>query len=495
MIGVARPLADAARRPRRRRGPAAPGRGGRGPGARVAASTQRLLAGRRLDEAIAVPRAASRAGSAGPAARPRPRGPAARASGAAFSRARRPPPSVGGRAHLAEGQREAEGARRAGCGSRPRSGRRAPATIARQIGRPRPKPPLPGAPRGRTSRRRGPPSPGGRPGPVVRDLDRRPRAPCRRRRRRRAIGEPGGVYLNALSSRLTRTCSISTASTGTSGRSARDRRPRPRRPLRLRSSAGQRRAHQLLERVPVACEAERRRTPAASCRAGSSPAGRAGPPRRRSPPSARARGAAPSARAASSALAAPVMAASGVRRSWETELRSVLRSRSVSTSSRPAAPRVARARAARLAGQRLERGRAGPASGEAATRRDARPSTPSGGSAALQREVDARRPGQGVGAEARGCADGRAPTARPRSRAGSTVRSVLRRASRPSGPGSRTSAGPWRISETWRAAARVTSSTVLARRDVAAHRVQDLRPLLPPAGGLGLRPRPAPPAC
>ena len=58
---------------------------------------------------------------------------------------------------------------------------------------------------------------GGRPGPAVGDLDddlpaALPSAPI-------SIGVPGGVCLAAFSSRLTNTCSSSTASIGTSGRS------------------------------------------------------------------------------------------------------------------------------------------------------------------------------------------------------------------------------------------------------------------------------------
>ena len=161
-------------------------------------------------------------------------------------------------------------------------------TIARQIGE-------------AEARRRGPPAravellehallarPAAGPGPRPRPRPRR-RAPSRARRHANGALR-GGVYLQRVLEQVDEQ----------PARPARRRRhqrqvggrprPRPRGPPSVRSTRAERRADQLLERVPLALELAACPTRAASCRAGCRPGGSAArPPRRSSAASSRAR--------------------------------------------------------------------------------------------------------------------------------------------------------------------------------------------------------------
>ena len=218
-----------------------------------------LLAGRRLEHAVAVRGQASRAGSAAPAARPRRPGPARPApSPRRFSsrRAHRRPPRRRRRRRVAERQREAEGVAPRLAPSPPRCGRRG---RSRWRGRSEAEAEAAAGPtrRGRTSRRRAPPSPAGRPGPssatsTATRVARRV-APRRRSARR------GVRVLDRVLEQVHERLLDSTPSTGTSGQVRRDLDPHGAARAGAGSSARQGRADQLLERVPVAVELQRAR--------------------------------------------------------------------------------------------------------------------------------------------------------------------------------------------------------------------------------------------
>ena len=182
--------------------------------------------------------------------------------------------------------------------------------------------------RGRTSRRPAP-HPVGQPGPSVRHFDHRP-SPRSAPRSRSA--SPSGVYLIAFSSRFTRTCSISTPSSGTSGRSS---------GIRTDACRSRRCFSTWFSAAPTTssigchsfctCDAAR-----LDARHAQQVADEAVEPLgllqdRLGQLAARLSAEIPRLRAR--LLAAPVIVASGVRRSWDTELRSRSRSRSASARS------------------------------------------------------------------------------------------------------------------------------------------------------------------
>ena len=280
---------------------------------------QRLPDGLRLDDAVALRRRARCAGTAASAARPRRRGPAAPASlmaPALLRRLGRPT----WRRRLLQRQR--------GSGRRRRRPSRFSAaivppwawTMPRQMARPRPTPP---------PRARGPAvellehlllrRPRGGPG-----RGRRPRSPAAAGRARAAIssGVPAAVYLTTFSRRLTKTCSKSTGSTEQRAAGPRAGPTRTRASPSLASSRDERRADDLLERHPLAPRRRCRRTRAAPCRGccATSRSIRSASVQIVSQQLRALRPAPSRPRSSRSVVPAPVIAASGVRRSCDTAL-------------------------------------------------------------------------------------------------------------------------------------------------------------------------------
>ena len=234
-------------------------------------------------------RAGWRAGSAASAARPPRRAPAAPGRGGVFRPAHRRSSAGARRAAPSRGQREAEG--HAAGGARFSAAMRPPCAVDDGAADGEPEAEAAAAPRrarGRTSRTRCSSSPGRQ----ARARRRRPRPPPRRPRRaaRDLDGASGrrvlGRVLEQVDQHLLDQRRVDRHQRQVGGQ--RDRRRAV--PPSAVSDAGQRRAHQLLERVPLALQPQRGPTPAASCRAGCPPAGSAAPPpRRSSAPAPRAR--------------------------------------------------------------------------------------------------------------------------------------------------------------------------------------------------------------
>ena len=169
----------------------------------------------------------------------------------------------------------------------------------------------------------------GQPGPAIGDLDLDARRA--RRARRSSIGVPGGRVLGRVleqvDEHLLEQHRVDRDERQVGGQIGRDRRGPASRALEPR----QRRADDLLERHPLPLHLERPRLERGSCRAGCRPAARAARPPRRSSRAARlALTGVEAALASRSVVAAPVIAASGVRRSCETVLSSALRIASTS---------------------------------------------------------------------------------------------------------------------------------------------------------------------
>ena len=142
------------------------------------------------------------------------------------------------------------------------------------------------------------------------------------------ISDPGGAYFAALSRRLTSTCSNSITSRLSIGRFA----SRSTSTVMVRHHARhalQRRAHNLVDVDAAAGQVRCCRTRSWSYRAGSRQSGKAArPPPGWSPPARRAAGLPRISRYCFSDVTAPRIEASGVLRSWDSEVKSAARSRS-----------------------------------------------------------------------------------------------------------------------------------------------------------------------